>query len=110
MDDRQYSVPAASPNRTNGSNGNFKALVSAIERSGITAAAADRAAGGRFDNLFAHRALAASGRPVPPRQIPLAPTTSLASWAPRCADTDIDTEILQWIVSHVQSRKRSQQH
>jgi hypothetical protein len=105
MDDRQYSVPAASPNRANGSNGNFKALVSAIERSGITAAATDR-----FDNLFARRALAESGRPVPPRQIPLAPTTSLASWAPRSADTDIDTEILQWIVSHVHSRKRSQQH
>jgi hypothetical protein len=105
MDDRQYSVPAASPNRANGSNGNFKALVSAIERSGITAAAADR-----FENLFARRALAESGRPVSPRQIPLAPTTSLASWAPRSADTDIDTEILQWIVSHVHSRKRSQQH
>jgi hypothetical protein len=93
MDDHQYSVPAAFPDRANGSNGNFKSLVSAIERSGITAAAAERTDDYRFDNLFAP-----------------APATSLASWAPRYAETDIDTEILQWIVSHVPSRKRSKHH
>jgi hypothetical protein len=78
MDDHQYSVPAASPDRAAGSDGHFKTLVSAIERSGINA----------FNPQFA---LA-----VP--------------WAPRCDDTDIDTEILRWIVSHVPSAKRSKPH
>jgi len=93
MDDHQYSVPAVFADRANGSSGNFKSLVSAIEHSGITAAAAESSDDDRFDNLFA-----------------LAPATSLASWAPRCAETDIDTEILQWIISHVPSRKRSKHH
>ena len=83
MNDRQYSVPAASPNRAAGSDGHFKTLVSAIERSGISA----------FTPPFAFAA-----------------TTPSAPWAPRCDDTDIDTEILQWIVSHVPSAKRSKPH
>jgi hypothetical protein len=80
MDDHQYSVPAASPDRAAGSDGHFKTLVSAIERSGINA----------FNPRFA---LAVA-----------------APWAPRCDDTDIDTEILRWIVSHVPSAKRSKPH
>jgi hypothetical protein len=80
MDDHQYGVPAASPDRAAGSDGHFKTLVSAIERSGINA----------FNPQFA-----------------LAVT---APWAPRCDDTDIDTEILRWIVSHVPSAKRSKPH
>jgi hypothetical protein len=85
MDDRQYSVPAASANRAAGSDGHFKSLVSAIERSGISA----------FTPQFVFAA-----------------TTPSAPWAPRCddGDTDIDTEILQWIVSHVPSAKRSKAH
>ena len=82
MDDHQYSVPAASSNRAAGSDGHFKTLVSAIERSGINA----------FTPRFA-----------------LAVTTPIAPWA-RCDDTDIDTEILEWIVSHVPSAKRSKPH
>ncbi len=80
MDDRQYSVPAASPNRAAGSDGHFKTLVSTIERSGISA----------FAPQFAFAA-----------------TTP---WAPQGGDTDIDTEILQWIVSHVPSTRRSKPH
>jgi hypothetical protein len=84
MNDRQYSV-AASPNRAAGSEGQFKTLVNAIERSGISA----------FGPQFAFAA-----------------TTPSVPWAPRCddGDTDIDTEILQWIVSHVPSTKRSKAH
>jgi hypothetical protein len=80
MDDHQYGVPAASPDRAAGSEGHFKTLVSAIERSGINA----------FNPQFA---LAVA-----------------APWAPRCDDADIDTEILRWIVSHVPSAKRSKPH
>jgi hypothetical protein len=82
MDDHQYGVPAASPDRAAGSEGHFKTLVSAIERSGINA----------FNPQFA---LAVA-----------------APWAPRYddADIDIDTEILRWIVSHVPSAKRSKPH
>ena len=82
MDDHQYGVPAASPNRAAGSDGHFKTLVNAIERSGINA----------FTPQFA-----------------LAATTPIAPWA-RSDDTDIDTEILRWIVSHVPSAKRSKPH
>jgi hypothetical protein len=83
MNDRQYSVPAASPNRAAGSEGQFKTLVSAIERSGISA----------FSPQFA-----------------LAMTTPVAPWPRQCDDTDIDTEILEWIISHVPSAKRSKAH
>jgi hypothetical protein len=44
------------------------------------------------------------------RPAAFAPATSLTSWAPRGAGTDVDTEILNWIVSHVPSRKRSKAH
>jgi len=80
MDDHQYSVPAASPDRAAGSDAHFKTLVSAIERSGINA----------FTPQFA--------------------TTPVAPWPRQCDDTDIETEILEWIVSHVPRARRSKPH
>jgi len=74
----------------------------------IAAAAAERTDNGRFDDLLvksvAHFALAEAGHKVPPRQVALAPTTALSSWANR--STDIDGEILAWIASHVHNKKR----
>jgi hypothetical protein len=101
MDDHRYSVPAASPDCTGGSDSNYRSLVSAIERSGITGYGVIAADEDRFDRLFSTST---------PGQIALAPTTWFSSWAPRCAEADVDTEILNWIVSHVPSRKRSQAH
>jgi len=76
----------------------------------IDAAAAERTDDGRFGNLLvksvAHCVLAEAGQRVPPRQVALAPATDLSSWANRSPDTDIDTEILVWIASHVQNKKR----
>jgi hypothetical protein len=76
----------------------------------IDAAAAERTDEGRFNNLLvksvAHCVLAETGEKVPPRQVALAPATELSSWANRSADTDIDSEILIWIASHVQNKKR----
>jgi hypothetical protein len=75
----------------------------------IDAAAAERTDDGRFGNLLvksvAHCVLAEAGQRVPPRQVAVAPATEL-SWANRSADTDIDTEILVWIASHVRNKKR----
>jgi hypothetical protein len=76
----------------------------------IDAAAAERTDNGRFDNLFfkslAHCVLSESGHKVPPRQVALAATTPLSSWANRSNATDIDSEILGWIASHVHNKKR----
>ncbi len=76
----------------------------------IDAAAAERTDDGHFDSLLvksvAHCVLAEAGQQVPPRQVALAPSTPLASWANRSDDTDIDREILIWIASHVHNRKR----
>jgi hypothetical protein len=112
MSDHQYGVPAAFSDRVGGPEGNFKTLVRAIERSGITGCGVIVGTGSdrglsddRFVNSIAHRMLGELRRPVA-----FAPTTSLASWTPRGAETDIDTEILNWIVSHVPGRKRSKTH
>jgi hypothetical protein len=74
----------------------------------IDAAAAERADGGRFDDLLAkavaHHVLAASGRPVPPRARALSPSMALADWA--APQVDIDTEILEWIAGHARRKKR----
>jgi hypothetical protein len=76
----------------------------------IDAAAAERSDDGRFGNLLvksvAHCVLAEAGQQVPPRQVALAPATALGSWANRAADADLDAEILIWIASHVQNKKR----
>jgi hypothetical protein len=113
MNDHQYGVPAAFSDRAGGPEGNFKTLVRAIERSGITDAGVIVGTGtdrnslsdDRFVNSIAHRMLGELRRPAA-----FAPATSLTSWAPRGAGTDVDTEILNWIVSHVPSRKRSKAH
>ncbi len=74
----------------------------------IDAAAAERTDNGRFDDLLvksvAHFALAEAGHSVPPRQVALDPATALASWVNH--STDIDGEILTWIVSQVRNKKR----
>jgi hypothetical protein len=74
----------------------------------IDAAAAERTDNGRFGDLFvksiAHCVLAEAGHKVPPRQVALAPATELSSWANR--STGIDGEILAWIASHVQNKRR----
>jgi hypothetical protein len=101
MDDHRHSVPAASPDCTGASDSHYRTLTSAIARSGITDSAVIAADEDRFDRLFTASA---------PGHIALAPTTWFSSWAPRCAEADVDTEILNWIVSHVPSRKRSQAH
>ena len=72
----------------------------------IDAAAAERVDHGRFDDLFvkamAHHVLASAGRPVPPREVALAPQTPLSDWAPHKRG-DIDAEVLEWIASHARS-------
>jgi hypothetical protein len=96
MDDHRYSVSAVSPDGAAGSGSHYKTLMSAIERSAIVGSgviAADR-------HLFAASA---------PCETALA-ATWFSSWAPRCAEQDVDTEILNWIVSHVPGRKRTQAH
>jgi hypothetical protein len=113
MHDHQYGVGGAFSDRASGPEGNFKTLVRAIERSGITDAGVIVGTGtdrnslsdDRFVNSIAHRMLGELRRPAA-----FAPATSLTSWAPRGAGTDVDTEILNWIVSHVPSRKRSKAH
>jgi hypothetical protein len=113
MHDHQYGVGGAFSDRASGPEGNFKTLVRAIERSGITDAGVIVGTGtdrnslsdDRFVNSIAHRMLGELRRPAA-----FAPATSLTSWAPRGAETDVDTEILNWIVSHVPSRKRSKAH
>jgi|HubBroStandDraft_4_1064222.scaffolds.fasta_scaffold156110_2 hypothetical protein len=113
MNDHQYGVGGAFSDRASGPEGNFKTLVRAIERSGITDAGVIVGTGtdrnslsdDRFVNSIAHRMLGELRRPAA-----FAPATSLTSWAPRGAGTDVDTEILNWIVSHVPSRKRSKAH
>jgi hypothetical protein len=113
MNDHQYGVGGAFSDRASGPEGNFKTLVRAIERSGITDAGVIVGTGtdrnslsdDRFVNSIAHRMLGELRRPAA-----FAPATSLTSWAPRGAETDVDTEILNWIVSHVPSRKRSKAH
>ncbi len=76
----------------------------------IDAAAAERSDNGRFGDLLvksvAHCVLAEAGRKVPPRQVALALATSLTDWANRAPGADIDGEILAWIASHVNRKKR----
>lgn len=74
----------------------------------IDAAATERS--GRFDDLVvkavAHHVLAATGRPVPSRDVALDRATPVASWASRYSSGDIDGEVLRWIASHVKRKKR----
>jgi hypothetical protein len=83
MDDNRYSVAAVSVDRAAGSDGRFKTLVSTIERSRI--------------NPF-----------IP--QFALATTQPVTPWVRANNDVDIETEILEWIISHVPSARRSKAH
>lgn len=74
----------------------------------IDAAAAERTDDGRFTDLFvksiAHCALADAGHKVPPRRVALARATELSSWANR--STGVNGEILAWIASRVNNKRR----
>jgi hypothetical protein len=83
MDDNRYSVSPVSSDRAAGSDGHFKTLVSTIARSRI--------------NAF-----------IP--QFPLATTQPITPWVRANNDVDIETEILEWIVSHVPRARRSKAH
>jgi hypothetical protein len=76
----------------------------------INDAAAERSDNGRFDDLLAkavvHHAASASGLPVPPRTVALAPETAIESWAPTQA-IGVDTEVLEWIASQMRGKRRS---
>jgi hypothetical protein len=76
----------------------------------INDAAAERSDEGRFDDLLAkavvHHAASASGLPVPPRTVALAPETAIESWAPIQA-ASVDTEVLEWIASQMRGKRRS---
>jgi hypothetical protein len=76
----------------------------------INDAAAERSDEGRFDDLLAkavvHHAASASGLPVPPRTLALAPETAIESWAPTQA-VGVDTEVLEWIASQMRGKRRS---
>src|SRR6201995_2254064 len=75
----------------------------------IDHAAAERSDEGRFDDLIAkaivHHAASASGLPVPPRTVALAPDTAIESWAPNHA-AKVDVEILNWIPTQMRANKR----
>jgi hypothetical protein len=76
----------------------------------IDAAATERTDQGRFDDLFAkavaHHVLSATGRAVPPRDVALAPQTPLTTWALQQPSGNVDAEILAWIASHANGRRR----
>jgi hypothetical protein len=76
----------------------------------INDAAAERSDEGRFDDLLTkavvHHAASASGLPVPPRTVALAPDTAIESWAPTQA-VGVDTEVLEWIAGQMRGKRRS---
>lgn len=76
----------------------------------INDAAAERSDDGRFDDLLAkavvHHAASASGLPVPPRTVALAPETAIESWAPTRA-VGVDIEVLEWLASQMRGKRRS---
>src|SRR6201996_1442983 len=73
----------------------------------INNAATERSDAGRFDDLLAkavvHHAASASGLPVPPRTVALAPETAIESWAPTQA-VGVDTEVLEWIAGQMRGK------
>ena len=76
----------------------------------INNAATERSDAGRFDDLLAkavvHHAASASGLPVPPRTVALAPETAIESWAPT-KKVGVDSEVLEWIASRMRGKRRS---
>jgi hypothetical protein len=75
----------------------------------INEAGAERSDGGLFDDLFAkaivHHAAAASGLPVPSRDIALSPDTAIESWAPTQA-IGVNIEVLEWISAQMRGKQR----
>jgi hypothetical protein len=75
----------------------------------INNAATERSDAGRFDDLLAkavvHHAASASGLPVPPRRVALAPETAIESWAPPKA-VGVDSEVLEWIAGQMRGKPR----
>src|SRR6201990_1271472 len=75
----------------------------------IDGAATERSDSGRFEDLIAkavvHHAASASGLPVPPRTVALAPETAIESWAPAHA-AKVDVEVLNWIATQMRGNRR----
>jgi hypothetical protein len=75
----------------------------------IDGAATERSDSGRFEDLIAkavvHHAASASGLPVPPRTVALAPETAIESWAPTHA-AKVDVEVLNWIATQMRGNRR----
>jgi hypothetical protein len=75
----------------------------------IDGAATERSDSGRFEDLIAkavvHHAASASGLPVPPRTVALAPETAIESWAPTQA-AKVDIEVLNWIATQMRGNRR----
>jgi hypothetical protein len=75
----------------------------------INDAGAERSDEGLFDDLLAkavvHHAASASGLPVPPRIVALAPDTAIESWAPTQA-IGVNIEVLEWIASQMRGKRR----
>ena len=74
----------------------------------IDGAATERSDSGRFDDLIAkavvHHAASASGLPVPPRSVALAPETAIESWAPSHS-SKVDIEVLNWIAKKMRGNR-----
>ncbi len=74
----------------------------------IDEAATERSDAGRFDDLLAkavaHHAVAASGLPVPPRNVALAIETDIESWAPAYA-SKVKIEMLEWIAGQMRGKR-----
>jgi hypothetical protein len=75
----------------------------------INDAGAERNDEGLFDDLLAKavvpHAASASGLPVPPRIVALAPDTAIESWAPTQA-IGVNIEVLEWIASQMRGKRR----
>ncbi len=75
----------------------------------IDEAASERSDGGQFDDLFAkavvHHTAAASGFRVPPRDVALAPETSIERWAPPQASS-ADIQVLEWLGRQMRGNRR----
>ena len=73
-------------------------------------AAREREDAGRFDDLFnkaiAHHLLAAAGRPVPPRQTAIAPSTPLGSWTVPDDLEILEREMAVWLAARLDRRLR----
>ncbi|MGJ4949993.1 hypothetical protein [Bradyrhizobium sp. HKCCYLS20291] len=75
----------------------------------IDAAATERKDDGRFEDLLAkaiaHHTAAASGLPVPPRNVALSPDTAIESWAPINA-RGVRTDALEWVAKRMRGKRQ----